>query len=940
MLPDTIFAVALTRRVACNSSLREGNARRTAVTKVVAVGAWAQVGARIRLALGMALVMGMVAVGLLLALQQPLWLLLADTPKVLPYARSYFYLRVIGVPPQLLVMCTSGILQGYKRVNLVACLQGGRVLLDVFASYVALYVLDWGLVGVGLGTILASSAVAAAAFVCILLLPPAEGRHKIHIFTPLLSSLSGRAAGGKRGVGCWSPRGHGVAGGGDGEGEEALHVPLLDGHVGERGAGGGAGELTEEEERVNEVLNESTWKFIWDGLSTMLRSALVQASFFLVLACATSLGMHAVAAHQVLMQLWMINIYIADGFATAGTIVASSVAGHLAKSRTPAEHAIHLRDLREACWRVLNMGAVAGVAIAAVYLGWREQLMALFTFDEGTKQELRGAWLYLALIQPLNSIVFVYDGLIYAAQAFSYMAAFLTIGFFALFLPCIALAYFYFKTLVAAWGAKGVLNAVRFFVAGYKIHFDFLCPKPKFPPTNPITAHNSSASPAAAPGTVLNRAAPPALSSWINPPQAASSSSSVSALKWVVPGYVAPPHSVAEGEEPSAAAREAVDVLLRPCSNKGQLPPFPVLKTKQEELVNLVLASSRITLIASFIAASVLMPSGCWAQSTMSTTVHSDFFEGDVRIVVGPNRNQIRVQPDTPGWVQSVTPKKEYIVETYPFPSNFSALTDVKHVIMTFAPSNCYPIYNTTTVTAEQAIPAYLASGTDICLSCYIYLTFSFLDVDTASQIGSECTETDNGKLRGYICSTDEGADVTVAQALGSPPVVNGGGTSVGFLYTEMFVRQPAGSTMRLPSIRVDPLAIKGIGYIMVPSKGPTPLPGAFDAMPYIAGNNSKAVGVGLVFPITLITQAALATTPFSSNTVQTVTPTAFPALSMSAPANQSLTLNASIVSPVAPNATGIPYNISFYISKDATARIKTSWIIIPFSLVALLLVF
>ncbi|CAI7764001.1 unnamed protein product [Closterium sp. NIES-54] len=620
------------------------------VTKVVAVGAWAQVGARIRLALGMALVMGIVAVGLLLALQQPLWLLLADTPKVLPFARSYFYLRVIGVPPQLLVMCTSGILQGYKRVNLVACLQGGRVLLDVFASYVALYVLDWGLVGVGLGTIIASSVVAAAAFVCILLLPPAEGRHKIHIFTPLLSSLSGRAAGGKRGVGCWSPRGNGIAGGGggggggDGEGEEALHVPLLDEHVGEGGQQqswqqnggravggmvGGGEELTEEEERVNEVLNESTWKFIWDGLSTMLRSALVQVWIGAGRCSAMQCGTVRYSAIQVLrvlfflMQLWMINIYIADGFATAGTIVASSVAGHLAKSRTPAEHAIHLRDLREACWRVLNMGAVAGVAIALVYLGWREQLMGLFTFDEGTKQELRGAWLYLALIQPLNSIVFVYDGLIYAAQAFSYMAAFLTIGFFALFLPCIALAHFYFKTLVAAWGAKGVLNAVRFFVAGYKIHFDFLCPTRKFPPTtNHLTAPKSSASPAAAPGTVLHSAAPPALSSWVNSPQVASSSSSsssssVSGLKWTAPGYVAPPHvpagqsvhssrggcecdcigahdcvrgckselqSVAEEEESAAAARGAEDVLLRPCSDRGPLPPFPVLKTKREEL--------------------------------------------------------------------------------------------------------------------------------------------------------------------------------------------------------------------------------------------------------------------------------------------------------------------------------------------------------------------
>ncbi|CAI5494673.1 unnamed protein product [Closterium sp. Naga37s-1] len=277
-------------------------------------------------------------------------------------------------------------------------------------------------------------------------------------------------------------------------------------------------------------------------------------------------------------------------------------------------------------------------------------------------------------------------------------------------------------------------------------------------------------------------------------------------------------------------------------------------------IAKLASASSRITLLAGFIAVSALMPSGCWAQSTMNTTFHSNFLEGDIRVVVGPNRNQIRVQAYMPDWAKAVTPKQEYIVETYLFPSN-----------------------NGTTVTEQQAIPANLA------------------------QIGSECTETDNGKLRGYICSTDEGADVTVAQAFGSPPVVNGGGTSVGFLYTEMFVRQPAGSTMRLPSVRVDPLAMKGIGYIMVPSKGPAPLPGTFDAMPFIAGNDSKA---------------SLATTPFSSNTVQTVAPTAFPGLSMSAPANQSLTLNATIIPPAAAGAAAgaapSSYNISLYISKDA----------------------
>ncbi|CAI5529529.1 unnamed protein product [Closterium sp. Naga37s-1] len=738
------------------------------VTKVVAVGAWAQVGVRIRLAFAMALATSAVAVALLLCSQGLLWALLNDSPSVLQYAKSYFYLRVMGVPPQLLVMCTSGVLQGYKHVALVAWLQAARALLDVAASYLSLYVLDWGIVGVGIGTFLASCTVAAVSIACILLLPPPQGKGKIVVFPPILSFLArkvtvpqvllcralsqrvsrtcskvrvggaaaladaqmllldgreregagkevgmieervlelleGRMFKAGRGVvseyqvdqrpdGCGRSRGAGekyeqaIGVGGREEGrdeegsdaemvgkegeadEEGRGIPVVaakdsrlavEEHVNERdenaynednfvgvdGRGameGGCAEHVEvrvvvgreetstmlllktekeervekrgsvgrekggsaegkckaeemEEERINEVLNESTWTFLWDGLSTILRSTLVQVcatadgwvcmcgcacvgvhvwvlhvwvlhvwvcmcgcacvgvhvwvcmcgcacvrvsdslscscspvlpsirhlnkpglsptrpsthplspsqlSFFLVLACATSLGVHAVAAHQILMQLWMVNIYIADGFATAGTIVASSLAGRMAQAQTRGEHAALLADLRLTCWRVLRMGLMAGILICVAYIFLEHHIVALFTYDETTRAQLKHVWLFLALMQPLNSVVFVYDGLIYAAQAFSYMAACLAVGFFTLFLPVVfpppfvyrlpllllllppaSLAafpfpfhqlplllhlfpslpspFFQFRTLLAAWAAKGVLNTM------------------------------------------------------------------------------------------------------------------------------------------------------------------------------------------------------------------------------------------------------------------------------------------------------------------------------------------------------------------------------------------------------------------------------------------------------------------------------------------------
>ncbi|CAI5529749.1 unnamed protein product [Closterium sp. Naga37s-1] len=592
------------------------------VTKVVAVGAWAQVGVRIHLAFAMALTTSALAVALLLSSQGLLWALLSDSPSVLQYAKSYFYLRVMGVPPQLLLMCTSGVLQGYKHVALVAWLQAARALLDVAASYLSLYVLDWGIVGVGIGTFLASCTVAAVSLACILLLPPPQGKGKIVVFPPILSFLArkvavpqvllcralsqrvsrtcskvrvggaaaladaqvllldgreregtGKEVGGieetvlavlegrmlKAGrdvasVHANDQRAHGCARedearardeqatrvggreeegrdveGGDEEGREedrvgregeaeggrrsqaddATHSRMVaeepenegdgiayneDMVMGGDGSGmreGGCAESVEvrvvvgreetstvlllktgEEERVEKGGSVRSDKGGSGGSNIgerrggekgegaegkckaeeMEEARINELSFFLVLACATSLGVHAVAAHQILMQLWMVNIYIADGFATAGTIVASSLAGRMAQAQTRGEHATLLADLRLVCWRVLRMGLIAGILICAAYTSLERHIVALFTYDEATKAQLRHVWLFLALMQPLNSVVFVYDGLIYAAQAFSYMAACLAVGFFTLFLPvvckCPSFHLFCFSLLV------------------------------------------------------------------------------------------------------------------------------------------------------------------------------------------------------------------------------------------------------------------------------------------------------------------------------------------------------------------------------------------------------------------------------------------------------------------------------------------------------------
>lgn len=147
------------------------------------------------------------------------------------------------------------------------------------------------------------------------------------------------------------------------------------------------------------------------------------------------------AAHQVVMQLWMVTVYCADGFATAGTIVGSELAGQMDCADTYTERKELLEDLRTACRRVLLMGTCvgelqhlsnywllsfwfllcyyclavvcfvkvlsyfSGFLIASVYFVFEQDIMNLFTNDPLTQDKLKSVWLFLVLVQPLNAIV-------------------------------------------------------------------------------------------------------------------------------------------------------------------------------------------------------------------------------------------------------------------------------------------------------------------------------------------------------------------------------------------------------------------------------------------------------------------------------------------------------------------------------------------------------
>jgi Na+-driven multidrug efflux pump len=78
--------------------------------------------------------------------------------------------------------------------------------------------------------------------------------------------------------------------------------------------------------------------------------------------------------------------------------------------------------MRRLTCRVLLSGAVSGLAAGAAFLVARDATIRLFTSDAEVAAVLHGsAWLVMACAQPLNGLVFVFDGLQYATQSFRFV---------------------------------------------------------------------------------------------------------------------------------------------------------------------------------------------------------------------------------------------------------------------------------------------------------------------------------------------------------------------------------------------------------------------------------------------------------------------------------------------------------------------------------------
>jgi len=183
------------------------------------------------------------------------------------------------------------------------------------------------------------------------------------------------------------------------------------------------------------------------GRDLLLRTMAFQACFVSAGAVAARFGAAAVAAHQVVLQLWNFLALVLDSFAIAAqSLVGAALgAGELAHAKSVA-------------WRVTIFSTVASAVLAGIFAVGASVFPSVFTDDSSVKDAIGVPWWFMVAQLPIAGIVFALDGVLLGAGDAKFMRNATLISAFVGVLPLIWLS------LVFGWGLLGIWSGLSTFM--------------------------------------------------------------------------------------------------------------------------------------------------------------------------------------------------------------------------------------------------------------------------------------------------------------------------------------------------------------------------------------------------------------------------------------------------------------------------------------------
>ncbi|HEX6970496.1 MAG TPA: MATE family efflux transporter [Micromonosporaceae bacterium] len=182
----------------------------------------------------------------------------------------------------------------------------------------------------------------------------------------------------------------------------------------------------------------------------LVRGLGFQASFLSAATVAARFGAATVAAHQIVLQLWLFTTLALDALAIAAQALVGAALGGSDE-----------RTARDVARRVAWAGAVCGVGFAAVMALGTGIIPTWFSTDPQVHAQAKLAWPWLIVLQPLGGVVFALDGVLIGAGDVRYLRNLTIVAAGGVFLPAIWIAYALDLGLGGIWAGLTLFLVAR-----------------------------------------------------------------------------------------------------------------------------------------------------------------------------------------------------------------------------------------------------------------------------------------------------------------------------------------------------------------------------------------------------------------------------------------------------------------------------------------------
>ncbi|KUO67859.1 MAG: MATE family efflux transporter [Lutibacter sp. BRH_c52] len=219
--------------------------------------------------------------------------------------------------------------------------------------------------------------------------------------------------------------------------------------------------------KLSFILNKEIKNLLRLSLNLMVRALALNVALYFANAYATKYGNNYIAAQTIAFQIWLFFAFFIDGYSSVGDIVSGKLLGEK-----------NYKKLWRLSVKLSRYSIVVSIMLALICAVFYFPIGRLFSKDPLVLESFYGIFWLVLIMQPINAIAFVFDGIFKGLGEAATLRNLLLFATFLGFIPVLLIGDYFNLKLYAVWLAFTVWMLMRAGILVFKFRRKYLYKNP------------------------------------------------------------------------------------------------------------------------------------------------------------------------------------------------------------------------------------------------------------------------------------------------------------------------------------------------------------------------------------------------------------------------------------------------------------------------------